>query len=95
MSDAERPPAYVSRASLGRELDCSQSTIDEMVKRAVLPQPVRLSPGCVRWCWEDVVTALASLKDSASGSSGIVPPDPFMRGALNVTKIKEGRRESA
>jgi len=95
MSDAARPSAYLSRASLARELDCSQSTIDEMVKRAVLPVPIRLSPGCVRWCWEDVVTALASLKDSARGSNGIVPSDPFMRGALNVTQTKEGRRESA
>lgn len=95
MSVAERPPAYLSRASLARELDCSQSTIDELVRRAVLPQPLRLTPGCVRFSWEDVVTALASLKDSASGSSGAVPSDPFMRGALNVTKIKEGRRESA
>lgn len=95
MSRADRRPAYLSRASLAHEIDCAESTIDEMVKRGVLPRPIKLSAGCVRWSWEAVVIALASLKDSAPGSSGIMPSDPFMRGALHVTQRKEARCEPA
>ena len=55
----ERPPAYPSKASLARELDCAESTIDELVRKGILPKPLRLTGGCVRWCWTEVVTALA------------------------------------
>lgn len=72
----ERPPAYVSRATLAHELDCAESTVDEMVKRGTLPKPLHLSSGCVRWCWDDVVMALASLKEAASVTEG----DPYLRG---------------
>jgi predicted DNA-binding transcriptional regulator AlpA len=90
------PPPYLARASLAEALDMAESTVDEMVKRGILPAPIKLSPGCVRYCWADVETALASLKDStrpkgAAESCG----DPFIRGAENVTKISEGRRGSS
>ncbi len=89
-------PAYLSRASLAQELDMAESTVDEMVKRGVLPAPVKLSPGCVRYCWADVERALASLKDGAR-PRGEDPEsgDPYIRGAQNVTKISEGRRGSS
>lgn len=87
-------PAYPSKTRLAVELDMAESTVDEMVKRGILPAPMRLSTGCVRWCWADVVTALASLKDgSAPGAS--VPSDPFLRGVQNVRKITEGRRDAS
>jgi predicted DNA-binding transcriptional regulator AlpA len=72
MSD-DRPPAYPSKSSLARELDCAESTIDELVRKAVLPPPLRLSNGCVRWCWAEVVTALASLKRTAADAG-----DPYL-----------------
>jgi predicted DNA-binding transcriptional regulator AlpA len=78
-----RPPAFVSKKTLSRELDCAESTIDELVKRSVLPKPFRLSNGCVRWRWADVETAIASLKDSAAAGE----PDPFLVGVRNVTKV--------
>src|SRR2546421_238087 len=43
MSD-DRPPAYPSKSSLARELDCAESTIDELVRKGILPPPLRL-PG--------------------------------------------------
>jgi predicted DNA-binding transcriptional regulator AlpA len=52
---------YLSRASLAVALEISESTVDDMVRRGVLPKPVRLSSGCVRWRWETVDRALASL----------------------------------
>jgi predicted DNA-binding transcriptional regulator AlpA len=85
-----RPPAYPSKAALAAELDCAESTVDDLVKRGILPQPIRLSTGCVRWCWADVETALASLKDSREGSESA--GDPYLQGTRNVTKIPEGRR---
>lgn len=84
-----RPSAYLSKASLARELDISESTVDEMVRRAVLPKPVKLSAGCVRWSWTAVEQALATLGGSADDGA-----DPFMKGARNATKA-EGRREPA
>lgn len=86
-----RPPAYPSRAQLAYELDMAESTVDEMVKRGVLPGPIKLSTGCVRWVWADVVTALASLKASPGGTPA---QDAYTRGAQNVHKI-EGRRDAS
>jgi predicted DNA-binding transcriptional regulator AlpA len=83
-----RPPSYLSCASLARELDVSESTIHEMVRRGVLPKPVRLSGGCVRWCWADVEAAIASLKHGTDTA----PADPFLAGVRNVSKASEGRR---
>ncbi len=74
---AEHPPAYVSCASLARELDVSETTVHEMVRRGVLPQPIKLSPGCVRWCWADVEMALGSLSGSEAPGAN---DDPFLTG---------------
>jgi predicted DNA-binding transcriptional regulator AlpA len=45
MKVPERPPSYMSCAELAWELSISQSTVLEMVRRKVLPEPVRLSGG--------------------------------------------------
>ncbi len=54
-------PSYLSKAGLAHELSISETTVDEMVRRGVLPKPVRLSSGCIRWRWESVDMALASM----------------------------------
>jgi predicted DNA-binding transcriptional regulator AlpA len=77
----DRPPSYLSCASLARELDVSETTVTEMVKRGVLPKPIKLSSGTVRWRWADVEIALASV---ASGGNGQASTDPFMMGVKNV-----------
>jgi predicted DNA-binding transcriptional regulator AlpA len=76
-----RPPSYVSRRTLADELDCAESTIDELVRRGILPRPVHLSSGRVRWCWDDVIASLAPLK---SGSA--TETDPYLSGARNATR---------
>lgn len=68
----DRPPAYPSKASLARELDCAESTVDELVRKGILPTPLRLSGGVVRWCWQDCVTALGSLKKPGASD------DPYL-----------------
>jgi predicted DNA-binding transcriptional regulator AlpA len=82
MLESQRPPAYVSKSTLARELDCSESTVDSLVDRGSLPKPIRLSSGCVRWIWDDVVIALHSLK-GAESSAG----DPYLKGVQNAPQI--------
>ena len=60
--------AYLSKASLAKELQVSETTVDEMVRRGVLPKPVRLSAGCIRWRWATVDAALASMLAPADDS---------------------------
>jgi predicted DNA-binding transcriptional regulator AlpA len=77
------PSAYLSCASLARELDVSETTVNEMVRRGVLPKPYKLSAGCVRWRWSEVEAALASLKPGTHPA-----PDPYLAGAQNATNSK-------
>lgn len=85
-----RPRSYMSRAELAWELSVSESTVDELVRRAVIPPAVKLTPGCVRWSWMAVQTALARLTGTAEDD------DPFMAGVKNAIKTPtESRRGSA
>jgi predicted DNA-binding transcriptional regulator AlpA len=86
---SHHPPAYLSKATLAQELDMAESTVDEMVRRGVLPKPMKLSAGCVRWSWAAVEWALESLSGVREDGG-----DPYMKGAKNATKT-EGRREPA
>jgi predicted DNA-binding transcriptional regulator AlpA len=76
---ANRPPSYMSRKELAWELSSSESTVDELVRRGVIPPPIKLTPGCVRWCWPAVQERLASANVSADDG------DPYMTGAINAT----------
>ncbi len=75
----DRPPSYVSKATLAAELDVSESTVDDYVRRGILPKPIQLG-GSVRWCWAQVQASLAPLSGPAA------PSDPFMAGVENVSK---------
>lgn len=85
-----RPPSFMSRKELAWEISVSESTVDEMVRRGVLPKPVRLSSGCVRWSWLAVETSLASLAGTTDDSG-----DPFMSGAKNAAKAATEARSGA
>jgi predicted DNA-binding transcriptional regulator AlpA len=71
----KHPAPYLSKASLADALEISETTVDEMVRRGVLPKPVRLSAGCVRWRWETVDRALASMgeptQESPTSQTGV------------------------
>jgi predicted DNA-binding transcriptional regulator AlpA len=58
-------PQYLSRTSLAATLEISESTLDEMVRRGVIPKPVKLSSGCVRFRWASVDAALASMSGNS------------------------------
>jgi predicted DNA-binding transcriptional regulator AlpA len=84
---AIRPPSFMSRKELAWELSISESTVDELVRRGIIPKAMKLTPGCVRWSWTAVEAALASLADTADDG------DQFMQGAKNAIKTAtEGRR---
>lgn len=86
-TSASRPPSFMSRKELAWELSISESTVDELVRRGVIPPGTKLTPGCVRWPWKDVENALASLAGTTDDG------DPFMQGAKNAVKTTtEGRR---
>jgi predicted DNA-binding transcriptional regulator AlpA len=53
----DRPPAFASKATLAAELDISESTVDQWVRRGFLPKPIRCG-GAVRWCWAEVAACL-------------------------------------
>ena len=82
--DDRSVPAYPSRARLAHELDCAESTIDELVKRGILPPPTHLSRSVVRWDWAAVVAAIASLKNPATGPAE--DADPYISGVKNALK---------
>lgn len=87
---ADHPVMLVSRTSLARAMDVSESTVDELVRRGVIPPAMHLTPGCVRWSWTAVETALASLAGTTDDG------DPFLTGARNAIKAaSEGRRGSS
>jgi predicted DNA-binding transcriptional regulator AlpA len=75
---ANRPPLYMSRKELARELSCSESTVDVLERTGVIPPPVRLTAGCVRWYWPAVQERLASL------SAAVDDGDAYMAGAVNA-----------
>ena len=87
----DAPRLAASKATLAAALDVCESTVDELVRRGVLPKPLKLTPGCVRWSWIAVEQALASLAGTTDDSA-----DPFMVGAKNATKTaSESGRKSA
>jgi hypothetical protein len=53
------PPPYIGRAELAGELSISEASVDEMVHRGVLPNPVKQSSRGPRWSWKAVEVALA------------------------------------
>jgi predicted DNA-binding transcriptional regulator AlpA len=68
----QRPPSFVSKTTLAAELDIGESTVDELVKRGVLPKPIRIG-GSARWSWSSVQQALNSM------GAGNEAADPFFK----------------
>lgn len=54
------PASYLTKSALASELMISESTVDEYVRRGLLPPPIRISPSCVRWRWATVDEILRS-----------------------------------
>lgn len=87
---SQRIPAYLSAETLAAELEIAESTVYELVRRGVLPPPIRLSPRCARWSWADVERALDGMRGAGETAS-----DPYLAGAKNVEKSSEGGSETS
>lgn len=85
--------AYVSRKSLAAALEIGETTVDEMVRRGVLPKPVKLSSGCVRWRWESVDRALMSLSGESPDQSDDVDMREAVRRAIEAAKPHDKHAE--
>ncbi len=71
-------PSYVNIRTLASELEISETQVYALVRGGVLPKPLKLSAGCVRWSWAAVETALASLQPEGQ-ANGNHDPDPIMQ----------------
>jgi predicted DNA-binding transcriptional regulator AlpA len=78
---------YMSRKTLAEALDCAESTVDEMVKRGIIPAPKQLSTGCVRFRWADVDAALQALNHGGPAANDT--------GVRNARQAPEGRRDAS
>jgi predicted DNA-binding transcriptional regulator AlpA len=86
-----RVPSFLNRSELAFELSVSESTVDELVRRKVIPEPLRMTSGTVRWDWQEVRDALARLKPSSNHA----PVDPFLAGVSNVPAAERRRGRSS
>lgn len=81
------PKACLTRAELADELSIAESTVNEFVRRGVLPKPVYLSSGCVRWRWSSVDAALAARE----GVTQDVPGTDADAGTRRAIEAAKGR----
>lgn len=70
------PPDYVSAQTLAYRLDCSRSTVDDYVRRGLLPGPIRVG-GMQRWRWSDIETWIAQSEGQGRDKE---ENDPYIRG---------------
>jgi predicted DNA-binding transcriptional regulator AlpA len=80
---------YMKRSTLAGYLDVVPSTVDDLVKRGVLPEPYRLSPGVVRWFRDEVDAAIKSLRGDASPAER----DPYLAGVAHVGINKSDEKQ--
>lgn len=84
------PPDYVSAQTLAYRLDCSRSTVDDYVRRGVLPKPLRLGT-LQRWRWSDIEVWIAHTsvdfrgQEFAAGDWDDDEGDPYYLGVKRVT----------
>ncbi|WP_193227575.1 helix-turn-helix transcriptional regulator [Aureimonas psammosilenae] len=71
-------PSYVNIKTLSAELEISETQVYALVRGGVLPKPLKLTAGCVRWSWASVEAALASLQSGGQPEAGN-DPDPLMK----------------
>lgn len=55
LSDENQPQKYVTDIFLSKRYGVTRQTIWRWAKTGILPHPKKLSPGCTRWCFSDVV----------------------------------------
>src|SRR5215218_7425266 len=87
---ADMPKACLTRAELADELSIAESTVSDFVRRGVLPKPVYLSSGCVRWRWSSVDAALAAREGITQDAPG-TDADAGVRRAIEAAQDRSNR----
>lgn len=79
-------PDYVSAETLAYRLDCSRSTIDDYVRRGLLPAPASVG-NLQRWRWSDVEAWIAARSglDRVGGPINDSNDDAYFAGVKRVT----------
>jgi predicted DNA-binding transcriptional regulator AlpA len=79
------PPEYVSADTAAYLLDCSRSTLDDYLRRGLLPKPLEVGT-MPRWRWRDLDSFILSRNGLAPGTPGEAPsePDRYSKGVLRV-----------
>lgn len=82
------PPDYVSAETLAYRLDCSRSTVDDYVRRGLLPTP-RIIGNLQRWRWSEIEAWIANqgaARDQLlSPNADADEDDPYSLGVKRVT----------
>ena len=81
-------PDYVSAETLAYRLDCSRSTVDDYVRRGLLPTP-RIIGNLQRWRWSEIEAWIASqgaVRDQPNlYDADADEDDPYSLGVKRVT----------
>lgn len=81
-------PDYVSAETLAYRLDCSRSTVDDYVRRGLLPIP-RIVGNLQRWRWSEIEAWIANqgaARDQLlSSNADADDDDPYSLGVKRVT----------
>ena len=81
-------PDFVSAETLAYRLDCSRSTVDDYVRRGLLPTP-RIIGNLQRWRWSEIEAWIASqgaVRDQlGSHDADADDDDPYSLGVKRVT----------
>lgn len=88
-------PAYVNIRTLASQLEIGETQVYSLVRQGVLPKPLKLSAGCVRWSWSSVQAALASLEEGRQSDEEEVDHDPIMKQINDAYKTTARYRASA
>jgi hypothetical protein len=70
----ERPTPYLSRAELAARLSILETSVDEMVRRGVIPRPSAQTPAGPFWSWRLIEGALGLFEPSQRGDRLLVRP---------------------
>jgi predicted DNA-binding transcriptional regulator AlpA len=77
------PPDFVSAETLAYRLDCSRSTVDDYVRRGLLPRPQPIG-NLQRWRWSDIEAWIAVRNPFAcfADATATTPEeeDPYLAG---------------
>ena len=79
-------PDYVSAETLAYRLDCSRSTVDDYVRRGLLPTP-KIIGNLRRWRWSEIEAWIANqcAIRGQLGSRDADEEDPYSLGVKRVT----------